>query len=81
MEQKLVPAYEGKKPYLFVSYAHLDSAKVLPVVNKLFDKKYRVWYDEGIAPGSEWPKNIADHLSGAEAVIVFVSENSLVSPN
>ena len=81
MEQKLVPAYEGKKPYLFVSYAHLDSAKVLPVVNKLFDKKYRVWYDEGIAPGSEWPKNIADHLSGAEAVIVFVSENSLASPN
>ena len=81
MEQKLVPAYEGKKPYLFVSYAHLDSHKVLPVVNELFDKKYRVWYDEGIAPGSEWPKNIADHLSEADAVIVFVSEHSLTSPN
>ena len=81
MEQKLVPAYEGKKPYLFVSYAHLDGKKVLPVVNELFDKKYRVWYDEGIAPGSEWPKNIADHLSGADAVLVFVSKNSLASPN
>ena len=34
MEQKLVPAYEGKKPYLFVSYAHLDSYKVLPVINE-----------------------------------------------
>lgn len=81
MEQKLVPAYEGKKSFLFVSYAHLDGEKVLPVVNELFDKKYRVWYDEGIAPGSEWPKNIADHLSAAEAVIVFVSKNSLASPN
>ena len=81
METKLVPAYEGKKPFLFVSYAHLDGEKVLPVVNELFEKKYRVWYDEGIAPGSEWPKNIADHLSAAGAVIVFVSENSLASPN
>lgn len=81
MEQRFAPAYEGKKPYLFVSYAHLDSAKVLPVVNELFDKKYRVWYDEGIAPGSEWPKNIADHLNAAEAVIVFVSKHSLASPN
>ena len=81
MEQKLVPAYEGKNPYIFVSYAHLDSQKVLPVVNELFDRKYRMWYDEGIAPGSEWPKNIAEHLSSAEAVIIFVSENSLKSPN
>lgn len=81
MEQKRVPAYEGKKPYLFVSYAHRDSAAVLPAVSELFDKKYRVWYDEGIAPGSEWPKNIADHLNAADGVIVFVSENYLASPN
>ena len=77
----MVPAYEGKRPYIFVSYAHADSAKVLPLIENLFDAKYRVWYDEGIAPGSEWPKNIEDHLNGAKAVLVFSSKESIKSPN
>ena len=76
-----VRAYEGDESYIFVSYAHKDSGKVLPVVRQLFDRKYRVWYDEGIKPGTEWPDNIDKHLRKAAAVIVFVSENSLISPN
>ena len=77
----MVPAYEGKEAYIFVSYAHKDSAAVLPIIEKLYEQKYRIWYDEGIAPGSEWPKNIADHLNGASAVLIFVSQNSLDSEN
>lgn len=77
----LVPAYEGNKPYIFVSYAHKDSDFVQPIIAELFEKKYRVWYDEGIAPGSEWPKNIADHLNGCKGAIVFVSESSINSKN
>jgi len=77
----MVPAYEGKNPYIFVSYAHRDSDIVLPVIESLYQRKYRVWYDEGIAAGSEWPKNIADHLNAASGVLVFVSDNSLKSPN
>ena len=77
----MVPAYEGKKEYIFVSYAHKDSEIVLPIIEQLYEQKYRVWYDEGIAPGSEWPRNIAEHLNKASAVIVFVSQNSLDSKN
>lgn len=77
----MVPAYEGKKEYIFVSYAHKDSEIVLPIIEQLYEQKYRVWYDEGISPGSEWPQNIADHLNGAAAVIIFVSQNSLDSKN
>lgn len=77
----MVPAYEGKEAYIFVSYAHKDSLRVLPIIEELYNRKYRVWYDEGIAPGSEWPQNIADHLNAASAVLIFVSGNSLVSPN
>lgn len=77
----MVPAYEGDKPYLFVSYAHKNSALVLPVIEALFEKKYRIWYDEGIAAGSEWPKNIADHLNGAAGYVIFTSPQSLTSEN
>lgn len=76
-----IPAYEGREPYIFVSYAHRNSEKVMPIIEALYYEKYRVWYDEGIAPGSEWPKNIEDHLRAAAAVLVFVSEESLLSPN
>lgn len=76
-----VPVYEGNEPYLFVSYAHKDSATVLPVIEHLFEKKFRIWYDEGIAPGSEWPHNIAYHLENADTVLLFVSGNSLASLN
>ena len=76
-----IPAYEGREPYIFVSYAHKNSDSVMPIIESLFADKYRVWYDEGIAPGSEWPKNIEDHLRGAAAVLVFVSDESLASPN
>lgn len=76
-----VRAYEGKESYIFVSYAHKDSAIVLPVIESLFKDKYRVWYDEGITPGSEWPHNIATHLENADTVIIFVSDNSLASIN
>lgn len=81
MTENRIPAYEGTKPYIFVSYAHKDSALVMPYMEQLFSLKYRVWYDEGIPPGSEWPKNIAEHLQGADTVLVFVSDHSLASKN
>lgn len=75
------PAYEGKNNYLFVSYAHKDSEQVLPMIRRMYEEKYRVWYDQGIVPGSEWPHNIEVHLKGCSTVLTFTSKNSLASPN
>ena len=74
-----VRAYEGSEPYIFISYAHHDSEKVLSVIQKLSNLKYRIWYDEGIAPGSEWPLNIERHLQKASVVVAFVSKSFLSS--
>ncbi len=74
-------AYEGSEPYVFVSYAHKDSGQVFPVLNELQERGYRFWYDDGIAPGSEWPEDIARHLDGAAAVIAFVTPRSMASNN
>ena len=77
----VIPVYEGREPYIFVSYSHRDSGTVLPVVSGLYEDRYRVWYDEGIAPGSEWPHNIAVHLENAAVVAAFISDNSMASIN
>lgn len=77
----MIPAYEGKEPYIFVSYAHKDSAAVFHIVEQLNARGYRIWYDEGIEPGSEWPEYIANHLLGAETVLSVLTPNAVNSVN
>lgn len=76
-----ITPYEGNKPYIFISYAHKDSHVVFPILEELDRRGYRIWYDDGIAPGSEWPENIAQHLSGCSLTMAFVSPNSIASDN
>lgn len=73
--------YEGGENYIFVSYCHKDKKFIFPIIEKLARDGYRVWYDEGIDPGSEWPEIIARHLNGCATCIAFISENSLNSHN
>ena len=73
--------YEGKESYIFISYAHKDSEPVFQIVNELADRGFRIWYDDGIAPGSEWPENIAQHLTDAGMVMAFLSPNAVASPH
>lgn len=73
--------YEGKRPYLFVSYSHRQSDAVVDTIRLLHERRWRVWYDEGIPAGSDWPKNIEQHMRGCAAVLFFLSASALASPN
>ncbi|MBR3142683.1 MAG: toll/interleukin-1 receptor domain-containing protein [Clostridiales bacterium] len=67
--------YEGNEAYAFISYAHKDSEAVLPLISDLNEKGLRVWFDEGIEAGSEWPEYLAEHLAKASVVLAFISGN------
>lgn len=73
--------YEGHSPYAFISYARGDSGLMLDAMNALRGQDYRLWYDEGIPGGTDWPLYIAEHLKRSAAVIFFFSAQSFVSPN
>lgn len=73
--------YRGIKPYIFISYAHTDSKNVFDIINNLQSAEYRVWYDEGIDPGTEWDENIAVHVEKCGYFIALISENYLASSN
>lgn len=81
MKRCSVKPYEGNEKYIFVSYCHRDKKYVFPIIEQLSRDGYRVWYDEGIDPGSEWPEIIAHHLNGSASCIAFISDNSLDSHN
>ena len=73
--------YEGKRPFLFISYAHVSSAQVVETIRILHEGGVRLWYDEGIPAGSDWPANIAGHMQSCERVLFFLHERALLSPN
>ncbi len=77
----LLRPYGGTLPYLFVSYAHKNDAAVLEIISTLQSRGFRVWYDEGIEAGSEWPESIASHLERAQLVLAFLSPAYLRSDN
>lgn len=54
--------YEGKEPYIFISYSHKESDIIIPIIERLQADGYRVWYDDGIIPGTEWPETIAQQF-------------------
>lgn len=74
-------AYEGDNNYIFVSYAHIDAPKVLPIIDVLNERGFRVWYDAGIEAGTEWPEYIEERLKKASVILVFMTPNAIESKN
>ena len=73
--------YDGAEKYIFVSYSHRDTAEVFPVIERLISEGYRVWFDQGIDPGTEWDENIANHICSCGYFVAFISKNYLQSNN
>lgn len=73
--------YEGAEKYIFVSYSHKDCERVLAILEELNKEGFRIWYDEGIEWGTEWPESIANHLDGCAVFMAFHSKTSIASRN
>ncbi len=74
-------AYKGNEKFIFVSYAHKDSVDVLPLIEALQSASYRVWYDEGIDPGTDWAGEIGKNIENAGLVLFCASKNSVKRDN
>ncbi len=77
----MIEAYHGDEPYLFASYAHADSELVFREIDRLTKLGVRIWYDEGIDAGNDWPDEIGRALAASALVIVFISPSSAASKN
>ena len=70
-------AYEGTEPFIFVCYAHDDAELVYPEITRLRDAGFRIWYDEGISPGSEWSETLAQRIQQCSVFLYFVTPRSV----
>ncbi len=74
-------AYTGDEKYGFISYAHADDRLVLPVIQGLYERKYRLWYDKGIEVGARWTQTVAVRERDSDLVILFLSKAYIKSLN
>lgn len=82
METKNTPIPDA--PFIFVSYSRKDSSFVLSEIKRLEeqDQGYKFWYDrKGLQPGQDWDDVIGKAIKACACFMVFVTEDSVVSPN
>ena len=70
-----------KNDYIFLSYSHVDKDAINMIANKIKNDGYRVWYDNGINPGSEWSEDIAIHIEKAKVFVAFITKDYIKSEN
>ncbi len=68
------------KPYIFASYGHDDKEVVFPLLKKIYEAGYNVWYDEGITIGESYDEVIESHIRQSAVFLLFTSNLSISRP-
>ena len=79
--EKPLKAYLGIKPFIFISYAHKNNKAVYKVLHELHNNRSRLWYDEGIEAGEEWPEIVGNRIRKCRYFLVFMSRAANNSRN
>ena len=66
---------EGAEPYVFISYSHNDSGRVLPLLDAMRKCGYRFWYDADMQAGRQWTDELAASIAKCAVFIPFVSDS------
>ena len=80
-EDRSLAPYHGEKPYIFLSYSHRNADAASETIRYLKAAGFRVWYDEGVIPATQWDENIAEAIENCDYLIALISEAYLSSSN
>ena len=70
---------DEEAPYIFISYAHADRERIFPIIKRLYEKGWRVWYDEGLPVAENYYASLSSHIKNCALFLLFVTENSVRS--
>lgn len=71
LEKNCVP-YEGNEPYLYYAFCQSDAAKAVPVLEGLYRRGCRVWYDSGSSRTQR-----LERTCHASLAVIFMSANAM----
>ncbi len=64
---------------LFISYSHLDSELVKPLVQTLEHANLNIWFDSRISPGEDWETKIYDAINECDVFVYTISPHTNAS--
>ena len=70
-----IPEYEGKSPYVFISYAQQDEKIAYAIAVKMYNEGFRLWSSAACANPSTI--RISERLSNCAVAMVFLSKSYL----
>lgn len=70
-----IPEYEGKSPYVFITYAQQDEKLAYSIAVKMYNEGFRIW--SSAACGNPSNMRIAERLSNSEVAMIFLSKSYL----
>ena len=68
-----------ERPYVFLSYAHVDRQIVHPHVLRLQQQGLEIWWDNLITPGGGWIPAIADAIVESSVFLLLVTRGVATS--
>ncbi len=76
IRRKYIDADSVDKPYIFISYSHMDYSPCQAIIQRLQSWGYRVWYDDtGIEWGAKWKDVLKHHMDQCQMAIILLSDN------
>jgi hypothetical protein len=73
---------EGRRPFIFISYARADRDFVYGEIKRLESEGYCLWYDlRDIPAGHSWLQEIYRAIEKCSCFLVFATQFSIDSPN
>ena len=73
------PKLDLAKPFVFVSYAHADADLVAPVMQRIAELGWQVFYDADIQLGQDWNQSLAEAVAACTGFIVMMTSNAIAS--
>ncbi len=72
-------AYQGDNGYIFVSYCRKDLLQAWPIIVRMYQDGYRIWFVEENQPTTQWNEEVAQHVAECGYFVALLSRNYLAS--
>lgn len=73
--ERRCPPYEGSDPYLYLCFAERDSEAVFPLLEHLYQRGIRIWYNMESTADMEELNRQQERMNGASLVVLYLTDN------
>ena len=73
--ERRCPPYEGSDPYLYLCFAEKDSEAVFPLLEHLYRRGIRIWYNVESTADMEELNRQQERMNGASLVVLYLTDN------